>query len=214
MVSLNKIALCFFIFEILNLKLKAQEYVDCYQYKDNFILSWSFFEGKVDTNEEFTAASSIEIGYDLNSLDSVTIIQTGAYFFPEQSWVRDYSNKGLEHEFYHFKIAEISRRMMMKELYEYDWNKFPLDMDWWIENRINNYRLHNRNRQSEYDIETNHGLNWLVQKRYENHIDQTLSDLKAYRYEYLIFYFGKEDSLESKILTDRLPKKYKQVKTQ
>jgi hypothetical protein len=179
----------------------GQEYY--HRYRDDFELKWAYFEGKIKEDSALTAAISVTIGYDLLYTDKYVAIDLGAYFSPKDSWVKVRSEKGLRHESYHFKLAEISRRMMLKELYEIEIELNYLES--LMEDRLRNFGLFHDGQQDKYDLETSHGAYKEKQVEYENYIDEWLFDLNPYRFKYLVIYIDEQSKVQSKELTDILP---------
>ncbi len=181
----------------------GQEYY--HRYRDDFDLKWAYFEGKIKEDSLLTAAISVTIGYEIIITDKYIAIDLGAYFSPKDSWVKVRTNRGLRHESYHFKLTEISRRMMLKELYEIEINVEHLDD--LMEDRLRNFGWFHDGQQEKYDVETSHGALEEEQTEYESYIDEWLSDLHPYRYKYLIVYIDEDRNVHLKKLLEILPDK-------
>lgn len=176
-----------------------------YRFTEDFVLSWDQFRATPDSNSHWTAAIATTLGYSITKDGFNFIIETGALFNPDSSWTRTFSNYALRHEYYHFRIAEIARRMMMKELKEFDLAEYKLDIEWWVEDRVFMYGGFNSNLQDQYDDETNHGSNRIQQSEWESKIDNQLLELKQFQYRYIIIYFDNQDKYISRKFTNCLP---------
>lgn len=200
----NRIFLTWVIFAFLNKFVGAQESQGYYLYSEGFALSWSYYQGKIDTNSTYAAGSIFVLGHDIYKNDTLFILKSAALFDPENSWVLYRTKDGLEHEFYHFKLTEISRRMLVKELVQFDLKKYPIDMSWWIEDRFKNYALLLNEQQVLYDEESNHGQDRLEQLKWESKIDSWLADLNDFKGRYIIFYFDNQERFRTRYITDSL----------
>lgn len=176
-----------------------------YLFTEDFVLSWDQFKAVPDSNSNGTAAIATTLGYSMSKDSFNFIIKTGALFNPDSSWTRTFSNYALNHEYYHFKIAEIARRMMMKELKEFDLQEYKLDIEWWVEDRAFMYGGFNSNLQDQYDNDTDNGSDSIQQGIWEIKIDNWLQELYEFRYRYIIICFNKDDEYVSRKLTDSLP---------
>lgn len=197
---------------VLNIeKINGQEILSYYRYSDDFQISWSQFEGDPIEDTVATALISVGLNYDLKRSEKYVVIDVGAYFSPAESWVRVYTNKGLKHENYHFKLTEIPRRMMLEELYRID-----IDLDYIEElmaDRMRNFGSFHDGQQEKYDRETSHGVSADKQTEYEEYIDEWLSDLHDYRFKYLVLKLSDDGkTIESRELTDELPNGVKSIK--
>lgn len=192
-------------------KSNGQEYYSYFRYRDGLTLSWSDFEGEIDFESKGTAACAVAINYEILKSEKHVVIDVGAYFSPTESWVRVRSDEGLIHESYHFKLAEIPRRMMLEELYRID-----IDLDYIEElmaDRMRNFGSFHDGQQEKYDRETSHGVYADKQTEYEEYIDEWLSDLHDYRFKYLVLKLSDDGkTIESRELIDELPNGVKSIK--
>lgn len=204
----NWILIFFTILMVLSCKYALGQSEYC-RYQDDFILDWTFFRGEIDTNSSFGAVSFVGIGYYFERFDSILAINIGAYFYPDSSWVRSKTATGLTHEIYHFKIAEIARRFMIKELSEIEISFSTVEN--LTENRLLNYSWYNEGEQALYDRETNYGLDEIKQNEFEIKIDNQLEILKNYNKSYLILYLNKDKEISYTEMSNKLPI-YKTIK--
>lgn len=164
------------------------------RYQNGDILEWIHFRGKVDTNTVYGAMSTMGIGYYIEEYDSLVAINIGAYFNSDSSWVRSETTTGLIHENYHFKITEITKRLMMKELSEIQIKYNSLnDL---LEDRLLNYSVYHDIEQRFYDRETNYGLDSLKQKEFQIKIDSQLEELNDYNKNYLLLFLNQNERIK------------------
>lgn len=155
-------------------------------YKSNIIkwnrwsdLSWESFQS-VDTVSVFGAGSSIGINYTY--FDRTIISYT--YFDCQKSWVKKYAKTDnvLQHEIYHFHIAEIERRKFLKDISSLkDLN--PLEMEKIINIEYLNTLLREDSIQRKYDKETDFCNDTLNQSRWMKSIDSALICLEEFNIE-------------------------------
>jgi len=111
----------------------------------------------------------------ISLMDAGSVVQTleiSVYMLPYQSWVKNPSEYGLNHEQRHFDVARIVADRLIHKLKNQD---FDLDF---YQARINEayldaYREMNR-LQEFYDKQTQNGINTLEQEKWNQRIDEAL----------------------------------------
>jgi len=171
---------CFFLL-LFFLSGKKSEQTNCVivKWKDRDKLSWSSYNGAADSIEPAGAASYIGIRYKYLSTENKLV--SYAFFDCNLSWVKEYAKtqEVFKHELYHFNIAEIGRRILMREV-----SMIKADNKQELENKIEFvYRktldmendMHNK-----YDLETDYSNASTDQKRWIKQIDTDLHNLNIY----------------------------------
>ena len=140
-------------------------------------LVWEDFSDKPKPGSRFNAAIFASFSIQGKSVvESGSIVQTvefDVYMLPDQSWVRNPSEYGLNHEQRHFDVVRIVADRLIHKL-----KNIELDPDRY-EASINDayfdaYREMNR-LQDIYDKQTRHGMDTFVQEKWNNWIDEGLS---------------------------------------
>ena len=112
----------------------------------------------------------------ISLMDAGSVVQTleiSVYMLPYQSWVKDQSPYGLNHEQRHFDVVRIVADRLIHKLKNQD-----LDLDFY-QARINEayldaYREMNR-LQEFYDKQTQNGINTTEQEKWNQRIDEALA---------------------------------------
>jgi hypothetical protein len=142
-------------------------------------LKWSDFKGK-NFNGRFMAQSNCVFTYfarpQMNEGILDLHITLNACFERKSSWVRKGSENDtlLRHEQLHFDICELNIRKIRQKMASLDINPMEYDIPF---NRIfeegwKDYQL----QQQQYDDETEHGIDYDVQKRWEREIGAALDN--------------------------------------
>jgi hypothetical protein len=140
-------------------------------------LVWEDFSDKPKPGSRFNAAIFASFSIQGKSMvESGAIVQTvefDVYMLPDQSWVRNRSEYGLNHEQRHFDVVRIVADRLIHKL-----NNLELDPDMY-EATINDayfdaYREMNR-LQDIYDKQTRHGMDTFAQEKWNNWIDEGLA---------------------------------------
>lgn len=149
-----------------------------------FKLEWSDFKGDPHTNEGVAAQSSIGLPYNyVSDGEGILNVTVNVCFIKSESWSRSEkrNNVLLQHEQLHFDIAELHRRMIIKELLEakFDKNNYKEVLEEII-NRIwvKKYRV----MQDKYDSETNFSRIIREQINWNRFVKQQLTNLEEYTY--------------------------------
>lgn len=138
-------------------------------------LTWNDFQGFANPFHEFDAviSSNVYVEYDT---------ATGKYSAyagqnNKESWKKSSSieyDSLLNHEQYHFNITEVHARIMNTYFIEYPANSIDQHRD-----KIESILLSLSEMQSHYDFETNHSLNYNIQKIWEYKIDSMLHEYSS-----------------------------------
>lgn len=194
----QKILVCIVLILISILNTYAQGVL--IRYDDKNHLKWSDFHGNVDSTSSFSAYSQVYLGYELKPFEDGYILSTDAFFSSDSSWVRHKTRHGLEHENYHFKLTEIVRRRMLKELFSIQF--YVTNIHEIVDDRLDNYVLLHNQDQDYYDSETDFGRNRKRQKEIENTIDSLLVELNEYRFQYLVLFVSNDVRVKERKLTN------------
>lgn len=145
-------------------------------YDKNRPLTWEDFQDIPSARSKFNATIFVSFSVQgISLMEAGSVIQTvevGVYMVPNQSWVKDRSDYGLNHEQRHFDMGRIVADRMIHRL-----KAMEIDPDWYQarinEEYLNAYREMNR-LQELYDWQTGHGLDKAAQARWNEWIDAGL----------------------------------------
>lgn len=152
-------------------------------WSDNQKLTWNDFIGKHDPRSPYAASthSSIVFSYNVSSVNENLSLTTevNAYFYPEMSWFNP--NKAnehiLKHEQAHFDITEIHARKLREAFANYTLTKnFEKELTS-IFTKINHDR---KKMQDQFDMETNHSLNFEEEATWQKFISEELRKLENF----------------------------------
>ncbi len=148
------------------------------KWQSDFRLQWSHFKGRPDRNSDMDALT--ESGITFNWSCDYRGFQVTAYaiFVPTGSWVKDPSSNLLAHEQAHFDITEIHARQLRKFFAETP-NPCRLGK-MGIDKAAQDIVQASYAMQHTYDVATNHGENFRVQKEWQAKIAAKLAELDAY----------------------------------
>jgi len=158
---------------------------DSFSWHENYKLSWKDYKGRPNTNIDAVAltASGITFSYSGTKVDNKQIahnVLIEARFYPEKSWFKpeNVNPHILSHEQLHFDITELYARKFRKRIAETNFtNNIFSEM-----NKINDKVNQELDLvQNKYDIETNHSINPIMQKKWEEHIHNELKKLLKFR---------------------------------
>jgi len=120
----------------------------------------------------------ISTSREADLINDSTIMAT-TYFHPSRSYVFDQQIRDpalLQHELYHFHIAEYCTRLLRKEIADQG-RSFTRSK---LNDLVEKYNAVERGMQVMYDGESYHSYVLKEQKRWESHIDSTLLQLGLY----------------------------------
>ena len=141
------------------------------------------FKGAIPDSATYSARSAIMIstnGYWNKGLPDYKVINK---FYPYKAWKKDtLSDNLLQHEQIHFDIAEISARKIRKEITELRQagEEEPSIYKQHINKLLDDYYA----RDTEYDKETQHGLNDKKQQEWNKKTAKELEELEEYDVDY------------------------------
>lgn len=153
-------------------------------WQENQKLNWENFIGKPDPKSSFAALShtGIEFNYKVkNENGNLSLItEVSAYFDKKMSWFNP--NKAnehiLKHEQAHFDITEIHARKLREAFANYTLSKnFEKELAS-IFTKINHDR---KKMQDQFDMETNHSLNFEEEATWQQFISEELIKLGTWK---------------------------------
>lgn len=160
-----------------------------YQKKDERIiwskdrlLTWEDFKGKAPGSGPYGAITFSGIGRDFIYNNGLITLNTGAFFYPKKSWVKEKARNEylLKHEQVHFDITEIYARKFRKKILE---TKFKANGDKAKKKLLSLYSVVYkkwRAYQDLYDKETTFPINKAKQLEWNDRIARELKELEAY----------------------------------
>ena len=134
-------------------------------------LTWSDFQGIVQPFSKYEAAISSKIYFGFDSVKQHYHAYAGQNNI--RSWARmstPYLDYALNHEQYHFNVTEVHARMLNKYIMD---NPGQTEYAYSLELKLINQDL--RTMQDAYDGETEHGILFDNQRRWEYKIDSMLT---------------------------------------
>lgn len=139
-------------------------------------LKWDDFKCKPDTNKKYLSASTVTIDCKWDCVNGQFQYKVKALFSKSWSWAKKEGKKEflLMHEQHHFDLTEVYARMIRKEL---KLLTNPCKNQGKIKSIIAELTEKHNLEQKKYDIETNHGINNTVQKKWEENISKRLNEL-------------------------------------
>lgn len=154
-------------------------------WKENRPLAWKDFRGKpkVSTNAAALTASGVSFGFSIGKTGKkITDFNTNVecVFYPTESWYKDEDANPhiLRHEQIHFDITELFTRKFRQQISE-------LRASPKIKNQLNSlYKAISKassKMQNLYDEETNHSINKVQQKKWDDYIVAELRTLEAFK---------------------------------
>ncbi len=153
-------------------------------WNDWYRLEWSDFQGTPERTEKVAALSSIALPYSYSTDgEGAMTVKINVCFLESSSWsIDELENKVLlQHEQLHFDIAELHRRMIVKELVSVEFTKknYKEKLDEIVnKNWLESYRL----MQDKYDKETNFSRVFKKQIEWNKFVAQQLRNLEDYTF--------------------------------
>ena len=147
-------------------------------------LTWSDFQGEPEEEIDFRAMTNWQLSYDfqLSKVKGEINSQFNVYTFfdNQQSWVREGSGSQqlLQHEQLHFDIAELFARKLRKQfaIYSFRSENYKEELNLLFEASLDSCNVV----QTQYDLDTEHGLNQKKQQDWQQKIDQELMQLNKF----------------------------------
>ncbi|RAK63514.1 hypothetical protein DLM85_21165 [Hymenobacter edaphi] len=144
-------------------------------------LTWADFKGRPNTGDPLHALTTANIGAQIGCQDYVFSANVQATFTPTESWVKSPHTESaalLHHEQVHFDLTEVHARQLRQKLKTL---KFDCEHLQPAFNNVMKVAIANWQReQQRYDVDTNHGLNLIKQKTWDDQVLQRLTALQAY----------------------------------
>ena len=153
-------------------------------WSDSCRLKWSDFEAKTVSDTKIAALSSIGLPYKfVTDGEGVMSISINTCFIKDESWSKkEEQNKVLlQHEQLHFDIAELHRRMVVKELMKTEFTKKNYEEK--LDEIIERYWSESyRQMQDKYDKETNFSRVFQAQINWNQFVSQQLRNLEEFSF--------------------------------
>lgn len=153
-------------------------------WSDWYRLEWADFEGAPHDDESIAALSNIGLPYSFDTDgEGILTVNINVCFFRGESWYKkdQENNVLLQHEQLHFDIAEMHRRLIVKELVQANLtkNNYKAKLEEIIE-RVwyRDYKLS----QKKYDEETGYSRMFKPQINWNKYVSQQLRNLEEYSY--------------------------------
>ena len=153
-------------------------------WSDWYNIEWADFQGKPNTEKSIAAQSSIGLPYSfISDGEGEMTVMINVCFIKNESWskIDKRNNVLLRHEQLHFNIAELNRRMIVKNLLEATFTKEnhrelldEIVKDGWLKAY--------REMQDKYDAETNYSRNFREQINWNRFVEQELKNYEEYNY--------------------------------
>lgn len=178
------IPLCFFFITASTFAQDTAQVSDRIFWNDWYRLEWSDFQGEPEVTEKVAALSSIALPYSyVTDGEGAMTVKINVCFLKTDSWsIKERENKVLlQHEQLHFDIAEVHRRMIVKELLlaEFTKKNYKAKLDEIVnKNWLEAYRL----MQDRYDAETNFSRVFKEQIEWNKFVAQQLRNLEDYTF--------------------------------
>ncbi len=155
-------------------------------WSDWYRLEWSDFSliTESETESKIAALSSIGLIHEFVSDGEASMtITINVCFIKDESWSKEeLQNKVLlQHEQLHFDIAELHRRMIVKQLMKAEFTKSNYEQK--LKDIINNiWKNSYRKMQDKYDKETNYSRVFKAQINWNKFVSQQLRNLEDYAF--------------------------------
>ena len=151
---------------------------DEFQWNEHSKLTWNDFRGPVKAaTEESAAAMHCGIGFTTTTGSPGGKLQITVYntFYTNRSWVRPDTKipELLNHEQGHFDLCEIYTRKLRRQMSNFNFD--VVDVRSVLMSIYTKFQDEYESRQQAYELETVHGTNIVVQKRWQDMITKKLS---------------------------------------
>jgi hypothetical protein len=160
-------------------------------WQENRKLIWDDFKGKPVTNSEYVAVTNCDNVFVYKTYTDSIELKFYAYFSIFDSWVNtSYKNNSvLNHEQVHFDIAalysKIEKKYFADNMHTYSKDNILVEI-----RKIHfSYRIQKDQMESLYDLETNHGTNYIKQIEWNKKIRDGLDTLNNITDKDLVFRF-------------------------
>lgn len=153
-------------------------------WNDWYRLEWTDFEGQAEEGSKIAALSSIGLPYTyVTDGEGMMTISINVCFFKDESWSKEEAHNKvlLQHEQLHFDIAELHRRMIVKELMKAEFTKNNYEEK--LDEIVNRYWSNSyRQMQDKYDKETNFSRVFQAQINWNRFVTQQLRNLEEFAF--------------------------------
>lgn len=138
-------------------------------------LTWSDFRGSIPARNPSTAAfttTELVFEYEYDEAGRYNFCVT-AYFLPDSSFVRTASDEGLRHEQTHFKIAYIAALECCQKLVPLQGGGAAAKKE--AQYLYEKYSKVRDDLNHQFDAETKHSLNSVMERKWEERISEQLN---------------------------------------
>ncbi|MCZ6693600.1 MAG: DUF922 domain-containing protein [Bacteroidetes bacterium] len=147
-------------------------------------LTWPDFQGEPEGDIDFKAMTNWQLSFDFQLSKAKGEINTHfnvyTFFDNQKSWVREGngSEQLLQHEQLHFDIAELFARKLRKQfaIYSFKSENYQEELNLLFDASLDSCNVV----QTQYDLDTEHGLNQEKQQEWLQKIDQELMQLNEF----------------------------------
>jgi hypothetical protein len=144
-------------------------------------LTWADFKARPSSADPLHALTTANIGAQIGCKDYVFSANVQATFTPTESWVKAPQTASaalLHHEQVHFDLTEVHARQLRQRLQtlKFDCEHLQPAFNNLMKVAISNWQRE----QQRYDGETNHGLNLIKQKSWDEQVQRRLNELQAF----------------------------------
>lgn len=181
---MNFISLTTIIFLFSNFTFSQVSDSERIYWQEKIQLNWSDFEADAKHESRAAALSSLSIPYTIKVDDKKVYLQIRVCFIKTESWSKvDFqSDNLLLHEQFHFDIAELHRRMIVKKILNIKLTKYNYST------KLNNIISEHWNKiyrsvQDQYDKETDFSKHIKVQLKWSQKIKRLLKEYEEFQEE-------------------------------
>ncbi|QNL20739.1 DUF922 domain-containing protein [Hyphobacterium sp. CCMP332] len=155
----------------------AQEKI---RWNDSINLSWKDFKARAVKSSPMAAETYTRTEFGMSFQEGEFSWKVDCYFSPQNSWVKAElkSDDLLSHEQLHFAIAELNARKIRKKMAELELNSMKDSKK--LQKTFEEGLKELAETQKLYDKETDHGLNDIPQKDWEQKVMSTLEKYKSF----------------------------------
>lgn len=178
--------LLFIVFSFISVQSQTDDIkdVDRIYWSDWYKLEWTDFKGEEKAEKSVAAISKIALPYTVVSDGEVDMtVSLQVCFIKSESWYKAGKDNPvlLQHEQLHFDIAELHRRIVVKELLgrKFSHTNYKQELASLIEEVWNTSYT---KMQDKYDQETNYFRNFRAQINWNRMVAQQLRNLEEYTF--------------------------------
>jgi hypothetical protein len=157
-------------------------------WNSDYLLKWEDFKGKPQESK-YSAAANVGVDTEFSYQNLQLKLKIQAVFDKKLSWVKkkDKNDLILSHEQGHFDIAEIFARRLKIEILNADLNEKNFQKQ--LSSLINKNTTELGKQQKLYDKETNHHINKIEQKKWDDWIKEELQKTEKFKEAEMVINF-------------------------